>query len=58
MTQTQNLINRLPVEFGGLDAGPLVRVEHELEPWEKRCHALPMCLISIRSLTPRKSAGG
>lgn len=40
MTQTQNLINRLPVEFGGLDAGPLVRVEHELEPWEKRCHAL------------------
>jgi hypothetical protein len=30
----------LPTEFGGLDAGPIERVEHELEPWEKRCHAL------------------
>lgn len=40
MTDTQNLIRHLPVEFGGLEADPLVRVEHELEPWEKRCHAL------------------
>jgi hypothetical protein len=34
------LLTRLPTEFGGLDAGPIERVEHELEPWEKRCHAL------------------
>ena len=40
MTQTEHLIKHLPTELGGLDAGPLVRVEHDLEPWEKRCHAL------------------
>jgi hypothetical protein len=40
MTQTENLVKQLPTELGGLPAGPLQRVEHELEPWEKRCHAL------------------
>ena len=40
MTQTENLIKQLPTELGGLDAGPVQRVEHEYAPWEKRCHAL------------------
>jgi hypothetical protein len=40
MTQTENLLQRLPTEMGGLDAGPIQRVEHEYAPWEKRCHAL------------------
>jgi hypothetical protein len=40
MTQTADLIQQLPTELGGLEAGPVVRVEHVLEPWEKRCHAL------------------
>lgn len=40
MTQTENLLKRPPTDLGGLDAGPVERVEHELEPWEKRCHAL------------------
>jgi hypothetical protein len=40
MTQTNKLITQLPTELGGLEAGPLVRSEHELYPWEKRCHAL------------------
>ncbi len=40
MTETENLIKQLPTELGGLNAGPVERVEHELEPWEKRCHAL------------------
>ncbi|HUO16112.1 MAG TPA: nitrile hydratase [Verrucomicrobiae bacterium] len=40
MTQTEHLIKQLPTELGGLDAGPIARVEHVLEPWEKRCHAL------------------
>jgi hypothetical protein len=40
MDQTENLLKHLPTELGGLEAGPLQRVEHELEPWEKRCHAL------------------
>ena len=40
MTQTENLVKRLPNDIGGLPAEPIQRVEHELEPWEKRCHAL------------------
>lgn len=40
MTNTEQLVKQLPTEFGGLPAGPIERVEHELQPWEKRCHAL------------------
>lgn len=40
MTQTENLVKRLPTDLGGLDAGPIERVEHDYTPWEKRCHAL------------------
>ena len=40
MTQTEHLVKRLPNDIGGLPADPVVRTEHELEPWEKRCHAL------------------
>lgn len=40
MTQTENLVKRLPNDIGGVPAEPIQRVDHELEPWEKRCHAL------------------
>jgi Nitrile hydratase beta subunit len=40
MSQTESLVNRLPNDIGGLPAGTIERVDHELEPWEKRCHAL------------------
>jgi hypothetical protein len=40
MTQTEQLVKRLPNDIGGEAADRIVRVEHELEPWEKRCHAL------------------
>jgi nitrile hydratase beta subunit-like protein len=40
MTQSENLVKRLPNDIGGLPAEPIRRVDHELEPWEKRCHAL------------------
>jgi hypothetical protein len=40
MTQTEELLKRLPNDIGGLPADAIQRVEHELEPWEKRCHAL------------------
>jgi Nitrile hydratase beta subunit len=40
MTQTENLVERLPNDIGGLPAEPIRREDHELEPWEKRCHAL------------------
>ncbi|SDI95764.1 SH3-like domain-containing protein [Pseudomonas abietaniphila] len=37
---TEELIKRLPNDIGGMPADPIVQVEHALEPWEKRCHAL------------------
>src|SRR5262249_15868546 len=40
MSGTENLVKRLPTDLGGLPAGRMDRVDHELEPWEKRCHAL------------------
>jgi hypothetical protein len=40
MTQTKHLVRKLPNDIGGDAAGPIERVEYELEPWEKRCHAL------------------
>src|SRR3974390_3602038 len=40
MTPRLDLLTRLPTDFGGLSAGRVERVEHELAPWEKRCHAL------------------
>lgn len=40
MTQTEQLVRRLPNDIGGDEAGPIVQTEHALEPWEKRCHAL------------------
>jgi len=40
MSNSEALIQRLPNDIGGLPATPIDRVEHELEPWEKRCHAL------------------
>ena len=31
-------------DFGGLPAPPMVIADHELAPWEKRCHATLECL--------------
>jgi nitrile hydratase beta subunit-like protein len=38
MTETENVVKRLPNDIGGLPGDPIQR--DELEPWEKRCHAL------------------
>jgi len=40
MSQTEHLVKRLPNDIGGLPADPVVQTDHQLEPWEKRCHAL------------------
>ena len=40
MTDTEKLVNRLPNDLGGQPAPAFQRVDHELLPWEKRCHAL------------------
>ena len=40
MPESQDLLKRLPTDLGGLTAEPVQRTEHEIEQWEKRCHAL------------------
>lgn len=40
MTGPEQLLKRLPNDIGGDAAGAIDRAEHELQPWEKRCHAL------------------
>jgi hypothetical protein len=40
MSPTENLVLRLPNDIGGFVGDPIVRTDHPLEPWEKRCHAL------------------
>jgi hypothetical protein len=40
MSDTRDLVRRLPNDIGGLSADCIDRVEHPLQPWEKRCHAL------------------
>jgi hypothetical protein len=40
MTASEESLKRLPNDIGGLPADRFERVDHQLEPWEKRCHAL------------------
>ena len=40
MSGSKDLLRRLPNDIGGLSAPGIERTDHELEPWEKRCHAL------------------
>lgn len=40
MSQAENIVIRLPNDIGGLAADRIQRTDHELAPWEKRCHAL------------------
>ena len=40
MNSSEQLLTRLPNDIGGAPAERVEAIEHELEPWEKRCHAL------------------
>lgn len=40
MSATESLVHTLPNDIGGSSAGRIEQVDHVLEPWEKRCHAL------------------
>ena len=40
MSNTRQYVERLPNDIGGQPADAIQRVEHEMAPWEKRCHAL------------------
>ncbi len=40
MSTADTPLTQLPNDIGGLPAGPIERVDHDLLPWEKSCHAL------------------
>ena len=40
MNDTKRLVMFLPNDIGGQPAETIVQTDHEMEPWEKRCHAL------------------
>ena len=40
MTSSEEFVKRLPNDIGGLPADRIDCADHELQPWEKRCHAL------------------
>ncbi|WP_025659688.1 SH3-like domain-containing protein [Rhizobium sp. IBUN] len=40
MTGSEQLLKRLPNDVGGQEAPKIEQTDHELLPWEKRCHAL------------------
>jgi hypothetical protein len=58
MTATEYLVKVLPNDIGGAEAGPVVRVDHELEPWEKRCHALADVLDSHKIINTEEKRCG
>ena len=40
MISIEDFMRRLPNDVGGQPSPAFQRVDHELKPWEKRCHAL------------------
>jgi hypothetical protein len=40
MTDSSAIVRRLPNDIGGTSKDHIEIVDHELLPWEKRCHAL------------------
>ena len=40
MIPSEEFVKRLPNDIGGLSADRIDCKDHELLPWEKRCHAL------------------
>lgn len=40
MNGSEQFVRRLPNDIGGVTAPAIDHTEHQLEPWEKRCHAL------------------
>jgi len=58
MTQTEQLVNQLPNDIGGLPADRVVQTDNVLEPWEKRCHALADVLDFHKILSTEEKRRG
>jgi hypothetical protein len=58
MTDTADLLKRLPNDVGGVPADAFQRVDRDLEPWEKRCHALADVLDFHKILSTEEKRRG
>lgn len=58
MSQTEHLVQRLPNDIGGLPADAIDRTDHDLEPWEKRCHALADVLDFYKIISTEEKRRG
>jgi hypothetical protein len=58
MTKADDLVRRGANDLGGLPAEPIVISDHELLPWEKRCHALLDVLADNRVLNTEEKRRG
>ena len=58
MSDTAHLVKRIANDLGGLEAGPIQQVDHELAPWEKRCHALADVLDYYKIISTEEKRRG
>jgi hypothetical protein len=58
MAGADDLIRRGANDLGGLPAEPIVISDHELLPWEKRCHALLDVLAENRVVNTEEKRRG
>ncbi len=48
----------LPNDLGGVMTAPFERVDHPMQPWEKRCHALADVLDSRKIISTEEKRRG
>jgi hypothetical protein len=56
--QHNDIVDWLPNDLGGVAAGEFKRVDHPLEPWEKRCHALADVLDAHKIISTEEKRRG
>jgi hypothetical protein len=58
MNSTEEPLKTLPNDIGGVESGAVQRIDHPLEPWEKRCHALAFVLVFHKILNTEEKRRG
>jgi hypothetical protein len=55
---SNEIVERLPNDIGGLPAERFQPVDHEMLPWEKRCHALADVLDAHKLISTEEKRRG
>ncbi|MEU1369211.1 nitrile hydratase [Streptomyces sp. NPDC005803] len=58
MTTKSDMVVRPAHDLGGLPAGPVVRTDHEMTPFEKNCHALLNVLAAHKLVNTEEKRRG